>query len=109
MIDNQFNEIVQVNRFVDVVGTNKKTLSIHIAELKCHIQPLDPTIDENRSGSFGKDFLMFCGSADIIEGDRVLRDIDESGEGREYKVVGVEKFDFANNQHMEVQIRIFES
>lgn len=109
MIESQYNETVQVNRLVDVPASNKKAFSIHIAELRCHIQPLDPQFSEDKPGSFGKDYVMFCPTADIVEGDRVLRDVDESGNGREYRVVGVERFDFHGHAHMEVNIRIFES
>lgn len=109
MLEDQFNETVQVNRLVDVAGTNKKAFDIHIASLLCEIQPLDPKESEDLPGGFGKNFIMFCPVADIQEGDRVLRDVDESGDGREYRVVGVESFNFMNNGHMEVTLRIFES
>ena len=107
-MENQFNETVQVNRLIDVEGTNKKSFSIHIQALRCVIQPQDPKTSQDIPGGFGKDFLMFCPAVDLKEGDRVLRDVDESGDGLEYRVMGVESFDFLNHTHMEVSIRTFE-
>lgn len=108
-INLQYNEVVQVNRFVDVEDTNKKILQVHIEELKCVIQPLEAQISQDIDGGFGKDFLMFCATADVQEGDRIIRDTDESGPGRQYRVTAIEKFEFMGNRHMEVSIRIFES
>lgn len=103
MIELQYNETVSTNRLQLVEDTNKKEYSEYIEALSCCIQPLDPQISQDIEGGFGKDWLMFCSPADIIEGDRVIRG------DKEYRVTGVESFDFMNNPHMEVTIRIFES
>jgi hypothetical protein len=106
-IELQFNETVEVQRLADVVGTNKKNFSTIIESLSCHIQPLDPSFSQDIPGGFGKEFLMFCETADVREGDRVYRTLNE--ETLEYRVTGVEKYDFVGHNHMEVTIRIFES
>lgn len=103
MLSSQYNETVSVKRLSDVSGSNKKEFTTHIASLPAHVQPLDPEISGDIEGGFGKNWLMFCPTADIQEGDRVFRG------AKEYRVTGVESFDFMNSAHMEVSIRIFES
>lgn len=103
MIEKQYNETVSVNRLSDVEGTNKRTYGVFIASVLCAIQPLDTQISGDIEGGFGKDWLMFCGTNDIQEGDRIIRG------AKEYRVTGVESFDFMGNPHMEISIRIFES
>lgn len=103
MLSSQYNETVSVKRLSDVVDSNKKEFTTHIASLACHIQPLEAQISGDIEGGFGKDWIMFCPTADIAEGDRVFRG------AKEYRVTGVESFDFMNSAHMEVSIRIFES
>lgn len=107
MIDHQYNETVVVKRLADVPDTNKREYGNHIAALSCMIQPLDPEITTDIDGGFGKDWMMFCEPADIIEGDRVIRTV--ASVEKEYRVTGVESYDFMGNPHMEVSIRIFES
>lgn len=103
MIDLQYNEVVVVKRLSDVAGTNKKEFVTSIASLSCHIQPLEAQISADIEGGFGKEWLMFCEVDDIAEGDRVFRS------AKEYRVTGVERFEFMDHAHMEVSIRIFES
>lgn len=103
MIDAQYNESVVIKRLADVVDTNKREFITHLAAVPCCIQPLDPQISQDIEGGFGKDWLMFCGTNDIQEGDRVIRG------SKEYRITGVESFDFMGNPHMEISIRIFES
>lgn len=107
MIEHQYNETVVIKRLADVVDTNKREFSTHIAAVSCCIQPLDQQISADIEGGFGKDFLMFCGTEDIAEGDRVIRTVNATE--KEYRVTGVESFDFMGNPHMEISIRIFES
>lgn len=106
-IDLFFNETVKVKRMTDVPDTNKSTFTQVIAALACHIQPADSEISQDIEAGFGKDFTMFCETADIQEGDRVIRSIDSVD--HEYRVTGIERFNFARHDHMEVTIRIFES
>lgn len=103
MIELHYNETVSVNRLTDVEGTNKKEYVEIIDALSCMIQPMDPSISQDLPGGFGKEFLMFCETADVQEGDRVIRD------GKEYRVSAVEKLNWQGMDHMEVSIRIFES
>lgn len=107
MIGFQYNETVAVKRLADVPDTNKREYGTHIASLACHIQPLDPQISTDIEGGFGKDWMMFCDTADIAEGDRVIRTVNSVE--KEYRVTGIESYDFMGNPHMEVSIRIFES
>lgn len=107
MIEYQYNESVVVKRLEDVVDTNKREFATHIAVVSCCIQPLDAQISSDIEGGFGKDFVMFCGTEDIAEGDRVIRTV--GADEKEYRVTGVESFDFMGNPHMEIGIRIFES
>lgn len=98
-----YNETVSVKRLTEVAGSNKLEYTENIAELSCVIQPLDSEMSQDIEGGFGKEWLMFCPTADIIEGDRVFRDT------KEYRVTGVEALSFMGNEHMEVRLRIFES
>src|SRR5436190_23984713 len=102
MLDSHFDKTALVERLTTVTG-NKKTFSSHIGTLACHIQPLDPSITQDIPGGFGKDWLMFSGAADIIEGDRVTIDSNE------YRVIGTEAFDFNGHPHRETIIRLFKS
>lgn len=102
MIEANYNKTVAVKRLASDEGT-VKTYATHIASLRCHIQPLDPDITTDIEGGFGKDWLLFCPVADIAEGDRIVDGDDE------YRVTGVERFEFMGNNHLEVTIRIFES
>jgi len=106
MIGYQFNETVAVRRLTDGEGVVRE-FGTHLADVSCVIQPLDSEISSDIEGGFGKEWLMFCETADIQEGDRVIRGTGETE--KEYRVTGVESFDFMGNSHMEVRIRIFES
>lgn len=104
MIGLEYNESVNVMRLADVPATNKREFTTYIEGVSCHIQPLDPSLSTDIEGGFGKDWLMFCEPVDIQEGDRIVRDTL-----KEYRVTGVESYDFMGNPHMEITIRIFES
>jgi hypothetical protein len=106
-IELQFNETVTVKRLTQVAGTNKKIFTNHLTGVKAHFQPLDPQFSTDIDGGFGKEFLMFCETADISEGDRIIRSLD--GVDKEYRVKGVERFSFMGESHMEVTVRIFET
>lgn len=105
-IEHQLTETVEVKRLGFVGATNKKEFSTHIATLPCHIQPLDSAETQDIPGGFGKDFLLFCESADIREGDRIERTVGE--ETIEYRITGLESYNFMGNAHMELTIRTFE-
>lgn len=102
MLDSHFDKTARIDRLTTTTG-NKKEYTTHIASLACHVQPLDPSITQDISGGFGKDFLMFSSDADIIEGDRVF--IDD----KEYRVTGTESLSFGGKAHRETIIRIFQS
>lgn len=106
MIDLQYNESVAVERLTAGTGVVRE-FGVHLADVSCCIQPLDSEISQDIAGGFGKEWLMFCETVDIQEGDRVLRTVNEVE--KEYRVTGVESFDFMGNTHMEIRIRIFES
>lgn len=101
-IETNYNKTVIVDRLVDVDSgdAGEEEYAVHIAALPCHIQPLEESFSEDITGQFGKDWLMFCGVADILEGDRITDGSDV------YRVVGVESFNFlGENRHMEIRIR----
>lgn len=116
MISDLYNEIVNVERLTTVttevdgqpVATKKKDFTAHLSDVDCHIQAYDEDITKDITNGFGKDLRLFCAVADIIEGDRVIR--DPSGTPVEYRVVGVKKYDnYGDNDHLEVRIRAFKS
>jgi len=108
MLESHYDKTARVDRLAVVLDeenepTAKKAYQTHIATLACHIQPLDPSITQDIPGGFGKNFLMFSGPADIIEGDRIFIDSDE------YRVIGTESLNFNGHPHQETIIRIFQS
>lgn len=102
MISSLFDKTAIISRLADVPETDKQAFSSHIAALPCAIQPQDAAFTPDVPGSFGKNWIMFCDTADIVEGDRVTID------SKEYRVVGVESFSFIGEAHMEIVLRIFE-
>lgn len=78
----------------------KKAYAPLLPAFPCHVQPLEPAVTEDLRGGFGKDWLMFCPILDIKEGDKII--VEDT---QEYRVSGVEKFDFSRNPHLEVLIR----
>lgn len=105
-IQSHYNETVNVERVTAVEeGSIKKEYTTHLSNIACHIQPLDPTINQDIEGGFGKDKLLFCDVVDIDEGDRIINGSDT------YRVVGIEKYDdfLGRTSHMEIMIRIFKS
>jgi hypothetical protein len=99
MIEDNFDKFVDVKRLMDDSG-NTETYDDHIDDLPCTIQPLDESYSQDIDGNFGKDSLMFCDVADILEGDRIVDGATE------YKVIGVESFEFLGQpRHMELRIR----
>ena len=104
MIEDLFNTTVKVQRLAPVEDTDREEYADHIIGLGCHIQPLDDSYSQDMEGSFGKDKLLFCDVVDILEGDRII----DTETSIEYKVVGVESFNFLDMpRHMEVRIREF--
>lgn len=99
-IEDHYDKTVNIERLSEESGISE--YEPHLTGVKAHIQPLDEAYSEDLDGSFGKDSMMFCDTADILEGDRV---IDGSNE---YRVVGIKKYKFLGEQrHMEVRIRQF--
>jgi hypothetical protein len=100
-IETNFNKSVTVQRLsVKTSHIGDEKYANHLTAVACHIQPLDESITEDLSGSFGKDYLMFAYVQDIVEGDQVVDGSDK------YKVVGVESYEFlGQNRHMELRIR----
>lgn len=102
-ISDKFDRTVKVERLEPANVEGQEEYAESIAELDCLIQPLEDSFTEDIEGNFGKDSVLFCEFADILEGDRIVDD----GSGKSYKVVGVEKFDFEGDEHMEIKIREF--
>jgi hypothetical protein len=101
-IETNYDKTVRIDRLTDVDSGDEgeEEYTTHIASLPCHIQPLDESFTEDITGQFGKDYLMFCASNDILEGDRVTEGSNV------YRVVGVESFEFlGEKRHMEIRIR----
>jgi hypothetical protein len=100
MISDYYNKTVSTKRLADITATDKEDYQTYIATLSCLIQPLSETFQEDLEGSTGKDYVMFCGVADILEGDRVIDGTDE------YSVVGLKRYSDKNAEHhLEVIIR----
>jgi len=105
-LSTQFNKTVKTQRFAVITesgaDTDKEQYEDYILDLDCHIQPIDESTNQDMDGNFGKDYLMFCETADIEENDRIIDGADE------YRVVGIKKFNFlGEDRHMELRIRKF--
>ena len=99
-IETNYNKSVTVQRFDPDDSGDGESYVNYLSNVKCHIQPLDESFTEDLSGHFGKDFLMFCQSQDILEQDKIVDGSDV------YVVVGLEKFAFlGQTRHMELRIR----
>ena len=99
-ISKHYNHTVDVKRLQTTTGFKKEHVQT-ITGLRCHLQPLTAEL-LGSDGILGKDYSMFTGYVDIQEQDRVF---DENG--YEYRVQGVEKFDFmGQKRHIEVRLRI---
>lgn len=99
-IEDHYDRTIDTERLFDDSGGGTETYDTYLTGVACTIQPLDESFGEDLTGSFGKDFLMFCAVQDILEGDKVIED------STEYKVVGVESYAFlGQDRHMEVRIR----
>lgn len=102
MIHLQYDKFIDVKRMVADESGIGEEYETFLSALPCHIQPLDENFGEDLDGSFGKNFLLFCDIADILEGDRVINGSDV------YRVVGVASYKFLNEErHMELTIRKF--
>lgn len=97
-----FDNEVDVYRLADVADTDNEAWVAHLdgaSAVRCQIQPLDDSYDEDLEGSYGKDFVMFCAVVDIKQGDKIVDGAVE------YMVVGVESYDWQGFSHMELRIR----
>ena len=101
-IERNYNKIVGTKRIEDESG-NVESYQDYLSGVDCMIQALDESFSEDLDGNFGKDYLMFCGICDILEGDKIIDD------DAEYKVSGVEKFVHGRNSHLELRIRMSNS
>jgi hypothetical protein len=97
-----YNKTATVERMV-LDGSDVMSYEPHLINLPCHIQPNTGSLGQDIEGSFGKEWLMICDQADIIEGDRVTIN------GDVYRVTAVEQHDFLDHKHTEVILRIFKS
>lgn len=95
--------ITEVIESVPTVSTIKKAFTSNLSSFPCHLQPLDESIGSDGQAAFGKNWLMMCNVMDIKEGDKITID------SVEYKVAGVENYNFSRIQHMEIILRAFKS
>jgi len=104
-----FNKTINTQRLVNELEESPESLEspedteeyrLYLENIPCQIQPLEDSFGEDISGSYGKDFLMFCGVCDIKEKDKII-----DGE-LEYIVNGVEEYNFLGKSHMELRIRL---
>ena len=102
-LSKQYDKIVNVERLTPGGVDGHEEYAVNITDLACHIQPLDESFTEDVDGNFGKDSMLFCDQTDIVEGDRIKL-TDDYGT-MTYKVIGIEKFNFQNDNHMELRIR----
>lgn len=106
MIQSNYDKTVTVRRLVPIEGTQneRQEYADLILGLACNIQPFDESYSQNFESGVGKDWLMFCDVADVLEHDQVVDGDDV------YEVVGVESYVFqAEPRHMEVKIRRYQS
>jgi len=100
-IDRMYNQTAVTQRQTTTTGV-KKAYTNNLSTFACHVQPLDSEVVQDIPGGFGKDWLMFCPVLDIREGDKVIVD-----GATEYRVTGVENYNFSRNPHLEVSIKTF--
>lgn len=99
-IEKNYDKSVTVQRLDDEESTQYEEYVNYLTGVACHIQPLDDSYTQDIEGNFGKEWLMFCGVRDILEGDRV---VDGS---IQYRVTAVESFRFlGQDRHMEIRLR----
>lgn len=102
MLSSLFDQDISVDRLGAGDG-NKKEYTEIIASVACHIQPVDESITQDITASFGKAWMVMCPIVDIDEGDRV------HWNGEEYRVSGVIRHTMFGESHMEVTMRVFKS
>ena len=101
-IETHYNTIASIQRLAPDIAGETESYQSHIASVPCHIQPLDDSFSSDLEGSFGKNFLMFCAVADILEADDVVVGSET------YRVIGVDSYSFLGGpKHMELTIRKF--
>lgn len=93
------DKTVVAKRLAQSSTADVEVFDTSIVDLKCQIQPLDDSFGQDIEGSYGKDSLMFCRSADIKQDDKIIDGTDE------YLVRGVEVYTFVGETHLEVRIR----
>ena len=111
MLGDYFDEVVKIERLAFIAEgseiTRKQEFQTHLENVCCNIQPIEASITKDITDAFGKDLVMFCANADIVEGDRVVRK-----DGTIYRIVAIENFKGIPGgrlKHLEIIIRAFES
>ncbi len=97
---NLFTKTITTKRLTDVFGTDNQDWQTNLSNIQCNIQPLDDSFSEDLSGSYGRDYLMHCDLADIIEGDKIVEDTTE------YLVKGIRRMEIGQFSIMELRIRL---
>lgn len=96
-----YNKTAQIKELSDVEGTDKEEY-VHKEYVRCCLpDPFEDSYGEGIDGSMGKETLMCCEDADIVEGNLAIIS------GVTYRVVGVRRFGkfLGRNAHMELRIR----
>lgn len=103
MIERMYSQTATTQRQSYVSGsTIKMALSNNLSSFPCMVQPMSAEYGAIMPGGFSKMWIMFCAVADIKAGDKVVVDGTD-----EYRVSGVETYDFGKNDHMEVTMTAF--
>jgi len=99
-MDKFFTQVVDVYRLTKNQEDDTESYELHLKNIPCQIQALSDSYSTDLDGSYGKDFLMFCGRNDIREKDKIIEGY------KEYQVVGVEEYQFQGLEHMELRIKL---
>jgi hypothetical protein len=102
MISNFYN--TTATNYRRAYGEDNKTARTEVGEFSCHIQDIDQEESESIGMRFMKGKALWCDEdTDIKKGDEVEVSDDK------YKVAGILKRDYGNNQHLKVFIELYES
>lgn len=104
-MEHLFDELVDIYKLkkdTDESPADTEEYGLAYANVPCQIQALSDSYGEDFSGTYGKDFLMFCKIEGIQELDKIKHD------GKYYIVAGVEEYDLLGKFHSEVRIRLLD-
>jgi hypothetical protein len=79
---------------------NKESWQAYLTGIEGMLQPLGTEITAMTGGRFFQESRFICSIVDILESDRMVIGSDR------YTIGGVEKFDFGQNPHLEIVLRL---